>query len=275
MSDFLKVHFNILKKNFSNPEIELRALLNQTSIKKKEIIFSNFNITDINLKKFNSSFKRRINREPVSKIFNNKSFWKYNFFVDNNVLDPRPESELLIEKILEYYPDKKKSLRIVDLCTGSGCLAISLAKEYKNAKIIATDISCKALTIAKINAKKLKCSNRIKFIKCDLIKKREIYDIVLSNPPYLSASEYKKTSSEMQLFEPKLAFIAKKKGFEFYEKISRILPEILNANSKAFIEIGAKQSNKVLKIFKYNKIQYLEVAKDLQNIDRVLVLNKP
>ena len=127
MSSFLINYHEQLKKIFSNPNLELRTLLNNSSINKREIFLNNFKIEDINLIAFINAFNRRINREPISKIYNKKSFWKYNFFVNNNVLDPRPETETIIEKILEYYPNKQQSLKILDMCTGSGCLAISVA----------------------------------------------------------------------------------------------------------------------------------------------------
>ena len=274
MISFLRNHINKLKNNFSNPELELRILLKKSSLNKKDIIFSNFKIDDINIIEFEKAFKRRMKREPISKIFNEKSFWKYDFFVNEDVLDPRPETELIIEKVLELYTDKYKPLNILDMFTGSGCLAISLAKEYFNANVTATDISSKALKIAKINANKLSCSNQINFIQCNILKTIKTFDIVVSNPPYLSEIEYNKTSSEIQLFEPKIALIALNDGFEFYEKISNILPNVLADNSKAFIEIGSSQAQKVINIFKSNKLHCLKVVKDFQKLNRVLILNK-
>jgi release factor glutamine methyltransferase len=274
MNDFLKNHLNILKKNFSNPELELRVLLKQTLIKQKEIIFSNFDINDINLNFFDNSFRRRINKEPLSKIFNNKNFWKYNFFVNSDVLDPRPESELIIENILKFYSKKDSQLKILDMCTGSGCLAISLSKEFFRAKVTATDISTKAIEVAKINAFNLNCFNQINFVECDLLNTTETYDIVVCNPPYLSETEYKKTSPEIQLYEPKIALVAESNGYEFYKRISNILPKIMTQKSRAFLEIGSLQAKININIFKSNKINCLEVVKDIQNLDRLLILNK-
>ena len=274
MNDFLKDHINILKKDFSDPELELRVLLNQTSIKKKEIIFSNFDINDINLKKFNNSFKRRINREPVSKIFNNKNFWKYNFFVDSNVLDPRPESELIIEKILEFFPNKDLKLKILDICTGSGCLAISLAKEYFQSKITATDISLEAIKIAKINAKELNCIKQINFVHCNIINEIKEYDIILANPPYLSEFEYLKVAPEISIYEPKIALVSSNNGYGLYEKISEIMPSIMSKKTLAFIEIGCSQAKKIVDIFEAKNLRCLKIVKDIQNLDRLLILNK-
>ena len=274
MNNFLQLHLNALSKKFSNPSLELRVLLNKSSINNKDIIFSNFDIKNINLKKFSKALSRRLKREPISKIYNSKNFWKYNFYVNKNVLDPRPETELILEKVLEYFPNKKDNLKILDLCTGSGCLAICLAKEYFNSEITAIDISPKALNVAKKNAILANCKNQIKFIKSDLVNKIEKYDIVVSNPPYLSKQEYKKTSPEILEYEPKIALVASREGYEFYWKISSFLKNILNDDSMAFIEIGSTQVKKARDIFASQHINCLKVEKDIQNIDRLLILNK-
>jgi len=275
MNRFVLDHLNQLKEKFLNPELELRILINKSKIKRQNIILSNFDIKDIDLMKFKKYFSRRIVNEPISKIFNVKGFWKNDFYVDTNVLDPRPETELILEKILNFYPIKEKKLSILDMCTGSGCIAISLAKEYLNAEIFATEISTKAIEIAKLNAKKLDCLNRIKFINCDLINEIKKYDIVICNPPYLSERQYKKTSLEIQNFEPKNALVAKQNGYEFYYRLSKILPKILDTKSHAFIEIGSSQASEVIDIFNSNKVKLIETVKDIQNFDRLLILNKP
>ena len=273
MNDFLNLHLKKLGNHFDYPELELRVLLNRSSIIDKEIFFSNFDIEQIDFQIFRESFDRRLKKEPISKIFNSKEFWKYNFFVDKFVLDPRPETELIIEKVLNYFPNKNKKLKILDICTGSGCIAISLAKEYLNAKVTATDISSKALKVAKINSQKIGCNN-IKFIKCDLLDKISKYDIVVSNPPYLSRIDYENVSDEIKLFEPKIALFAKKNGYEFYNRLASILPKIIAKKSIIFIEIGHSQAKKCIEIFESSKLECLEIYKDYQNLDRGIILNK-
>ena len=275
MNKFVLDHLNRLKKKFANPELELRILVNKSSIKNKEIILSNFNIEDIDLIKFNNNFQRRMNNEPISKIFNSKSFWKYDFYVTSDVLDPRPETELILEKILEYFPVKEKKLNILDMCTGTGCIAICLAKEYLNSKIIATDLSFKAIEIAKINAKNLNCENQIHFVCCDLINNINKYDIVVCNPPYLSELEYKNTALEIKKYEPKIALVATNDGYEFYYRLSKIIPKLLDKKSLVFIEIGVLQAKKTINIFKSNNMYLVNLVKDIQNLDRLLILNKP
>ena len=273
MNDFLNLHLKKLNNHFDYPELELRVLLNKSSIIDKEIFFSNFEIKQIDIQIFKESFDRRLKKEPISKIFNSKEFWKYNFFVNKFVLDPRPETELIIEKILNYFPNKNKKLKILDLCTGSGCIAISLAKEYLNAKVTATDISSKALKVAKINSQKIRCNN-IEFIQCDLLNKISKYDIVVSNPPYLSKFDYDNVSDEIKLFEPKIALFANRNGYEFYNKLASLLPNIIYQKSMIFIEIGHSQAKKCIEIFELNKLKCLELYKDYQNLDRGIILNK-
>ena len=273
MNNFLNLHLKELSNHFDYPELELRVLLNRTSIIDKEIFFSNFNIEQIDLQIFKESFDRRLKKEPISKIFNSKEFWKYNFFVNEFVLDPRPETELIIEKVLNYFPNKNKKLKILDLCTGSGCIGISLAKEYINAKVTATDISSKALKVAKINSQKIRCNN-IEFIQCDLLNKISKYDIVVSNPPYLSNFDYENISDEIKLFEPKIALFANRNGYEFYNRLASLLPNIISQKSVIFIEIGHSQAKKCIEIFESSKLKCIEIYKDYQNLDRGIILNK-
>jgi release factor glutamine methyltransferase len=275
MDNFLQVHLNLLQNNnIPFPELELRVLLNKTSVVDKEIIFSNFELSTIALKAFHQAIKRRINNEPISKIFNEKNFWKYNFFVNENVLDPRPETELVIEKVIKYFPKKDEKLKILDICTGSGCLAISLAIEYRKAQVTATDISSDALKVAQINANNLCSDNEIQFVKCDLIKNLDTYDIIVSNPPYLSELDYKKTTKEIQSFEPKIALIGGIDGLKFYRDIAYLLPDILSSTSVVFVEIGNNQAKEAIQIFKKKKIKCLEIVKDIQQLNRLLVLQK-
>ena len=273
MNNFLNLHLKELSNHFDYPELELRVLLNRASIIDKEIFFSNFKIEQIDFQIFKESFDRRLKKEPISKIFNSKEFWKYNFYVNKFVLDPRPETEFIIEKVLNYFPNKKKKLKILDICTGSGCIAISLAKEYLNAKIIGTDISYKALKVAQINSEKMQCNN-INFIKCDLLNKISKYDIVVSNPPYLSKHDLETISDAIKIYEPKIALFAKNNGYEFYTRLAALLPNIISKKSMVFIEIGHSQAKKSIKIFESNKLNCLEIIKDYQNLDRGIILNK-
>ena len=227
MCNFIKNHLEVLnEKNFTDPIIELRALLNKTSICEKEIILSNFNINQINLSLFQSAFERRIKMEPLAKIFNEKYFWKYRFIVNKNVLDPRPETELIIESVKKNFQNKNKKLKIIDLGTGSGCLAISLAMEFKNSFITATDISKSALNVAKKNSKKFNVCKQIKFNYCDWFETKESFDVIVSNPPYLTDNEYNNLSKEIKLYEPKIALRGGEDGLTCFREIAYKIQKI-------------------------------------------------
>ena len=274
-NNFIHKYLKLLKdNNFVYPEIELRYILNKSSKLKEDIIFSNFNENKINIDLFKSSFLRRLNNEPIAKIFNEKYFWKYKFYVNKNVLDPRPESELLIEAIKKYYKNENQKLKIIDMGTGSGCLAISLAKEYLNSNIIATDISKKALEIAKKNSIRFKVKNQIKFFNCDWFQKNEIFDIVVCNPPYLSIKDYKKVSQEIQKHEPELALLGGDDGLSEYRKIALIIKNVLNFDTLCFFEIGKGQREKIVNIYKEIGLKCIDIILDYQKYERVLVLKK-
>ena len=154
MNNLIKESLIKLKQvDIENPELDLRILLKHASKKNNEIILSNLNLDNIDIVKFKSYLQKRINRQPIAKIIENKPFWKNNFYVNNFVLDPRPETELIIEEVLNIYRNKNLKLKILDIGTGSGCIAISLAKEFKYASITAIDISQEALKVATKNLK--------------------------------------------------------------------------------------------------------------------------
>ena len=275
MNDFIKTHLDILnKKKFSNPAFELRALLNKSSISKKEIILSNFNKNQININLFNSAFKRRLKNEPLAKIFKNKDFWKYSFIVNHNVLDPRPETELIIETVEKYFSDKEQKLRIIDIGTGSGCIAISLAIEYKNSIITATDISKSALEVAKKNSKKFNVCKQIKFKCCNWFDTTADYDILVSNPPYLKDNEYKNLSKGIKFYEPKIALLGGKDGLSSYREIAYKINKITHFNSLCFLEIGHNQKDQCIKIFEKFGIYCVDIITDYLNYARILVLKK-
>ena len=275
MNDFVSTHLALLKKNnFNFPEIELRTLLKRSAINNKEIILSNFNISNINENLFYNAFKRRINKEPISKIFNEKGFWNLDFFVNNKVLDPRPETEFIIEGIEKYFKDKKQNLNFIDLGTGSGCLAISLAKEYSFSKFVATDISMEALKVAKNNSKKFKIFDRIQFINCDWYNGNKKFDVILSNPPYLTFKEYNNLDTGLKKNEPKTALYGGKDGLSCYRRLGPILQKMSNKNSISFIEIGFKQRDKTLQIFREFGMKCIDIILDYQKYDRILVLMK-
>ena len=152
MNDLINSSLKKLKeKNIPNAEIDLRILLNYSKYSKNEIILSNFELDQININLFNKILNRRLSKEPISKIINKKNFWKDEFYVNEFVLDPRPETEGIIEESKKLIKNKYCSIKILDIGTGSGALAISLAREFSNANIMAIDISQEAIKVANTN----------------------------------------------------------------------------------------------------------------------------
>ena len=261
-------------KKIYNPELDLRILLNHSSKIKKQIFLNNLNINDIDIDYFNSLLQKRLNYEPISKIIKKKNFWKYDFFVNSNVLDPRPETELIIEEVLRNIKDRKKQYKILDIGTGSGCLAICLAKELTNSKITAIDISKTAINVAKKNIKLKKLEHQIDLKLIDINKIKDKYDIIVSNPPYLTECEYEKAQEEIKNFEPKVALVGGADGLQIYRILSKKIDYIMTNNSYFVCEIGKGQLDSIKDIFQNTNLILKKISKDLNKIDRTLTFFK-
>ncbi len=275
MNKLIKESLTKLKqKNINNPELDLRILLKHASKKKKEIILSNLNLENIDIAKFKTFLQKRINRKSIAKIINNKSFWKYDFYVNNFVLDPRPETELIIEQVLNIYKNKNLKFKILDIGTGSGCIAISLAKEFKNASITAIDISEKALAVAAKNSKIHNCCNQIQLKLIDFKNISSKFDLIVSNPPYLTSDQFNNTDPEVKNFEPKLALVGGDDGLKFYREYSKTLHNLLNKKAYFVCEIGINQRQDCEEIFQNSGLQLSNIVHDLQGIERILSFSK-
>jgi len=217
---------------------------------------------------------RRINKEPIAYIFGYKYFWKYKFYVDQGSLIPRPDSEVIIESVLNYFSDKLRSLNILEIGVGSGCLIISLLKEYKNAKATAIDISSEAIKVANHNMKKLLVEDRLKLINCPLENfdlSNDEYNIIISNPPYINHDEINALSSDVKLYEPHTALSGGSDGLIFYRKIAEKIYKYNIVNTVLCLEFGLNQHNDIINIFKkYNFLRY-KIHYDLNNRERCLV----
>ena len=275
MNNLIKESLTKLKQNnINSPELDLRILLKHASKKNNEIILSNLNIDNIDIAKFKKSLQKRINRQSIAKIINNKSFWKYDFYVNNFVLDPRPETELIIEQVLNIYKNKNLKLKILDIGTGSGCIAISLAKEFKNASITAIDISQEALKVAAKNSKIHNCSNQIQLKLVDFKNINSKFDLIVSNPPYLTTNQFNNTDPEVKNFEPKLALVGGDDGLKFYREYSNNLKNLMNKSAYFICEIGINQRQDCEEIFENSGLYLNKIVNDLQGIERILSFSK-
>jgi release factor glutamine methyltransferase len=275
MNDFIISSLEKLKKkNISNADIDLRVLLNYSKYSKNEIILSNFDMDQINIDLFNKVLNRRLSNEPISKIINKKNFWKDEFYVNKFVLDPRPETEGIVEESIKLIKNKHSSIKILDIGTGSGALAISLAREFINAKIIAIDISEEAINVANININNKKLKNQIQLRKTTLEKINEKFDLIVSNPPYLTKKELENISYEIKNYEPLIALDGGEDGLNFYRDFSKKINKIMNTNSYLLLEIGEGQLRACKDIFSLSKLNFHKKAQDLQKKDRILIYSK-
>lgn len=218
---------------------------------------------------------RRRQKEPVSKIIGKKGFWALEFNVSTDVLDPRPDSETLIESVLKYFPNKNQYLEVLDIGTGSGCLLLSLLFEYKKAKGIGVDISKEALNIANGNKENLPAEFIKKsFFDDDFIKGLSQFDIIVSNPPYIKRSDIIQLDEAVKNYDPLLALDGGEDGLDAYRAISKRIYPILKPNGMIFFEVGQRQEDDVIFLMEKEAFQFVEKIKDLGGIVRVLVFKK-
>lgn len=217
--------------------------------------------------------KRRGNREPLQYILGHVEFYGLTFSVDKNVLIPRQETEILIETILKQ-TDKEANLNILDIGTGSGIIAVSLAHYLPKVKIIAVDKSPSALIVAKKNAEAHGVEQRITFLEADVLSSTlqldEKLDIIVSNPPYVSQKEFASLQKEIVAYEPDYAVTDFSDGLTFYRRIIESSPKYLNENGKIFFEVGEGQSEQVKSLFETHKFSSVQIWKDYSNINRVV-----
>ena len=210
---------------------------------------------------------RRINREPISKILGRRDFWGRTFSINKNVLDPRGDTETLIDYVIE-----KPVRSVLELGTGSGVIAVTLACEWREVNVTATDISEDALVLAEINAAKFNVENKIQFVKSDWFNNVEgMYDLIISNPPYIGLIEQDKISTEVAKYDPKIALFAGYDGFDAYKSIIPKLTKFLNPDGFVVFEIGASQSKQVKNILNSSGFFDVELVKDLSGKDRAIV----
>jgi release factor glutamine methyltransferase len=210
---------------------------------------------------------RRVKKEPIAYILNNKEFWSTNFYVDRSVLIPRPETEVLIDLILSKINNKNNYLNILDIGTGSGCILISLLKELVKAKGIGVDKSSKAIAIAKKNSISQQVDKRVLFknINLEEIKFDKKFDLIVSNPPYLPDVSLKNLNSDIKLYEPKIALQGGVQGVDFLYKIIDLASKILKINGLLALEIGDNQFHILAKYLNKNRFKIL---------DKYILINK-
>ena len=268
---------SILKKNgIKTSRLDSEILMSKAINRSKKFIITNLGSTvEKNaLRNFKRFVFQRARGKPVSYITGTKEFWKFQFKIINGILIPRPDTEIIIEKVLEITKFKKK-LKILDIGVGSGCILLSILKERKNFNGIGIDLSKKCIDLSRLNALNLQLNNRVKFYKSDIdnfnIGK---YDLIVSNPPYINQFDLKNLDKDIKNFEPKLALNGGLDGLSEIRKVINKSSELIRLNGKLVIEIGFDQKEKVKKILTSKGFYINKTIKDYANNDRCIISTK-
>lgn len=259
-----------------NAETDARLLLGHALQLDRSTLFSQANrlMNPDDVVRVSELAARRLQREPVSRIIGRKEFWSLTLDVSPAVLDPRPDTETIVEAALQYIDGqaaRDKPLRLLDIGTGSGALMLALLSELKNATGIATDISASALAVARGNAERLNLAGRCDFIVCNIADGVSgTFDLVVSNPPYIEHSAIETLDPEVRDFDPALALDGGNDGLDFYRAISAEARRLLAPDGGLIVELGAGQEPSVRQLFTMAGLHVGDAKADLGGIPRAL-----
>ena len=262
----------LIDNNIISAKLDSEILMSQAIRKNKKFIILNLHkeIEKRDFDYFNNLIQERAKSKPIAQIIKKKDFWKYEFIVNNNVLIPRPDTEILIEQALKLVKNKNR-LQILDIGIGSGCILMSILKEKKNFIGTGIDISNKSLQISKVNGQKLGLNNRLRLFKSNIDNfNTGKYDLIISNPPYIKKSNLKCLEKDIG-FEPKQALDGGLDGLSEIRKVINKSSELIKRSGHFIIEIGFDQKNKVKKILRDKGFYIKKTVKDLSNHDRCIV----
>ena len=262
----------LIDNNIISAKLDSEILMSQAIRKNKKFIILNLHkeIKKRDLDYFDNLIQERAKSKPIAQIIKKKDFWKYEFIVNNNVLIPRPDTEILIEQALKLVKNKNR-LQILDIGIGSGCILMSILKEKKNFIGTGIDISNKSLQISKVNGQKLRINKRLKLFKSNIDNfNTGKYDLIISNPPYIKKNKLKCLEKDIG-FEPKQALDGGLDGLSEIRKVINKSSELIKRSGHFIIEIGFDQKNKVKKILRDKGFYIKKTVKDLSNHDRCIV----
>ena len=264
------------KNNISSALLDSELLLSKVINKDRRFILLNLDkeLNQRDQDSFKNLIIKRSKGKPLAHLTGTKSFWKYDFKINEKILIPRPDSEIIIEEVLDIYKNKN-NLNFLEIGIGSGCIALSILKEKKSFLASGVDLSRDCIKICRYNANKLGVVNRIKLMKLDvdnLITHK--YDFIVSNPPYVKKFDLKKLNKEVKDFEPRLALDGGLEGLSVIRKVVKKSSELIKTHGKLILEIGYDQKESVKKILNDNNFYINKVAKDLAKNDRCIVSTK-
>ncbi len=266
-------YHKLKKSNINSALIDSEILLSEAIKKSREFILlnSNFKISEKDYSLFEEMVDLRSKGKPIAYLTRRKFFWKDEFLINENVLIPRPDTEIIIEQVLKLYK-KKNKINFLDIGFGSGCIILSILKEKKNFRATGIDISNYALKVCKINAYKLWVNNRVKLIKSNIDKFNVgKYDLVISNPPYIKNLDFKYLEKDLVNYEPKIALDGGLDGLSEIRKVIKKSSGLVKIGGKLILEIAFNQKKEVKKLLVKNGFYVNSVVKDLANNDRCII----
>ena len=276
LANTIKQASQLLKNhNIVSHELDAEIILSDIMGVTREflIVNNNKNISKNTIKKYNHAINRRINREPVAYITGKKEFWSKNFLVNQATLVPRPETELLIYKVINFFKNKK--INVLDIGTGSGCILLSILKELNLSRGIGIDVSAKAIQTAKMNSKKLNLMYRSKFKVFDINEFHiGMYDLIVSNPPYVPSRDIRNLSKDIINYEPLLALDGGFDGLDLIIKVIYKSNSLLKKNGLLAIEIGNNQYLKVSRLLRHHGFREISKECDYNHNVRCIISTK-
>jgi release factor glutamine methyltransferase len=237
---------------------------------KELILNSQLIVTKNKISEADKILARRISGEPVSKIFGKRDFYKSTFLISEDVLDPRPETELIIEIANNFILDKGYK-NFIDLGTGSGCIILSILKDNKSLRAIGIDISNKAINIAQKNCSNLNLEKQATFLVSNWLSKVSgSYDLIISNPPYIPSKDVDALSANVKNYDPLISLDGGEDGLKCYRQIAEDINRVIGKNGRVLLEIGYNQAEDVIKIFESKDFIFLDKYIDINGLDRIL-----
>ncbi len=260
-------------KGIISSRLDCEILMSKVTQTTRNYILLNLNkdLTKKEVVHFKNLIEQRAKKKPIAYIIGKKEFWKNEFYVSKDVLIPRPDTELIVHKVLEI-TKKRTNLNILDIGVGSGCIILSILKDNIKLKGTGIDISKKSIDICRINSNNLGIFNRLKLFKSDIDNfKYGKYDLIISNPPYIKKNDLKKLDKDVIGFEPKLSLDGGLDGLSGIRKVINNSTKLIKKKGILVLEIGFDQADKVKEILKKNGFYIKEVLKDLANNNRCIV----